>query len=240
MAVTGGIHHYPDALFSRYPVPQRIRGLSEEIESPLTIVRGFVFLLGRFKVLNVIRKFIERLWDKLLVICGVFFVLGPTSPWNMTLTYRDSGVFLYAGWRILNGEIPYRDFWDHKPPVIFYINALGQLITNHSRWGVWLLEFLIVCLAAYIGFRLIRKLLGPYPAVFSLFLWLLTLAFIIEGGNLTTEYVLVMQFTALWLIYDADKSEYPNWRWFLVGILGGLAFFTKQTTIGIWIALCSI
>ena len=187
--------------------------------------------------MNVTRKFIERLWDKLLIICGVFFVLGPTSPWNMPLTYRDSGVFLYAGWRILNGEIPYRDFWDHKPPVIFYINALGLLITNNSRWGVWLIEFLAVCLAAYIGFRLVRKFLGPYPAVFSLFLWLLTLAFVVEGGNLTTEYALLLQFAALWLIYDSDKPGFPNWRWFLVGILGGLAFFTKQTTIGIWIAI---
>jgi 4-amino-4-deoxy-L-arabinose transferase-like glycosyltransferase len=219
------------------PELRLIKGHGEVTESQLIIIIGHVNLLGRFKVLNVIRKLIERLWDKLLVICGVFFVLGPTSPWNMPLTYRDSGVFLYAGWRILNGEIPYRDFWDHKPPVIFYINALGQLITNHSRWGVWLLEFLVVCLAAYIGFRLVRKFLDTYPAVFSLFLWLLTLAFVIEGGNLTTEYALLFQFAALWMIYDSDKPGFPNWRWFLVGILGGLAFFTKQTTIGIWIAI---
>jgi hypothetical protein len=187
--------------------------------------------------LNATQKLIERIWDKLLVFCGVLFVLRPTSPWNMPLTYRDSGVFLYAGWRILNGEIPYRDFWDHKPPVIFYLNALGQLITKDSRWGVWLLEFIVVFFAAYIGFRLVRKFLGPYPAVFSLFLWLLTLAFVIEGGNLTTEYVLLLQFAVLWLIFDGDKPDFPKWRWFLVGILGGLAFFTKQTTIGIWIAI---
>ena len=198
---------------------------------------GAWYFTREVQVLIAIRKLIERIWDKLLVVCGVFFVLGPTSPWNMVLTYRDSGVFLYAGWRILNGEIPYRDFWDHKPPVIFYINALGQLITNNSRWGVWLLEFIVVCLAAYFGFRLVRRLLGPYPAVFSLFIWLLTLAFVIEGGNLTTEYALLMQFAALWLIFDCDSPDFPKWRWFLVGILGGLAFFTKQTTIGIWIAI---
>jgi hypothetical protein len=70
-----------------------------------------------------------------------------------------------------------------------------------------------------------------------LFLWLLTLAFVIEGGNLTTEYALLLQFAALWMVYNSDKPGFPNWRWFLVGILGGLSFFTKQTTIGIWIAI---
>jgi len=155
----------------------------------------------------------------------------------MNSTYRDSGVFLYTGWRILNGGLPYRDIWDHKPPVIFYINALGLAIANNSRWGVWLIEFVALFLAAYIGFRLIKKSLGPYSAIFSLLLWLLTLVFTIEGGNLTTEYTLPLQFAALLLVYDANKSDFPNWRWFLIGLIGGIAFFTKQTTIGIWIAI---
>jgi hypothetical protein len=172
-----------------------------------------------------------------LVALGVLFVLIPTSPWNMPLTYRDSGVFLYVGWRILNGELPYRDIWDHKPPVIFYINALGQLITNNSRWGVWLVEFVCLFIAAFIGFRLVKKLLGTFPAVFSLFLWLLTLAFVIEGGNLTTEYTLPLQFAAFWLVYDSDKPDFPYWRWFLVGFIGAIAFFTKQTAVGVWIAI---
>jgi Dolichyl-phosphate-mannose-protein mannosyltransferase len=180
---------------------------------------------------------INRLWDKLLVFCGVLFVLIPTSPWNMPLTYKDSGVFLYIGWRILHGEVPYRDVWDHKPPVIFYINALGELITKNSRWGVWIIEFICLFVAAYIGFRLVKRLLDPFAAVFSLFLWLLTLEFLIEGGNLTTEYTLPLQFAAFWLIFDSDKPDFPFRRWFLVGLIGGIAFFTKQTTIGVWIAI---
>ena len=90
--------------------------------------------------MKALRKIIDRSWEKLLVFSGALCVLLPVSPLNMKFSYSDSGVFLYTGWRILNGELPYRDVWDHKPPIIFYINALGLAIANNSRWGVWLIE----------------------------------------------------------------------------------------------------
>lgn len=184
-----------------------------------------------------IRNLIDNTWDKLLILLGTLLVLLPVSPLNMPLVYRDSGVFLYTGWRVLNGELPYRDIWDHKPPVIFYIDALGQAISNNSRWGVWLIELAMLFTAAYLGFLLIKNIFGLLPAVFSLLLWLLTLVFILQGGNLTTEYTLPLQFAALFLIYHADRSARPGLDYFLIGLTGAIAFFTKQTAIGIWVAI---
>ena len=187
--------------------------------------------------MRALRNIIDRTWEKLLVIIGALFVLLPASPLNMPLTYRDSGVFLYMGWRILHGELPYRDLWDHKPPVIFYINALGLAVTNNSRWGVWLIELAALFLAAFLGFQLIKKNFGVFPAIFSFLLWLLSLVPLLQGGNFTTEYTLPLQFAALWLVYKSDKPDFTNRYFFLIGLTGAIAFFTKQTAIGIWIAI---
>jgi hypothetical protein len=187
--------------------------------------------------MRLLRNVVDKIWEKVLILCGVLSVLLPTSPLNMPLTYRDSGVFLYVGWRILNGELPYRDIWDHKPPVVFYINALGLEIFNTSRWGVWIIEFLFLLTAAITGYYLIKKSLGTISAVLSSLLWLLTLVFVIQGGNLTEEYALPMQFAALWLAIDIDKPDLQDWRYFLIGVIWGAAFFTKQTSIGVWMAI---
>ncbi len=160
----------------------------------------------------------------------------PVSPWNMVNPRRDSGVFLYIGWRILQGELPYRDIWDHKPPVIFYLNALGVALSGNSRWGIWIIELVFVLVAAWVGFRICQRAFGSGPAAIVLFLWLLTLEFVIQGGNLTTEYTLPIQFACLALIWRAE--ERPSlWLWPLLGVLFALAFFTKQTTVGIGIAI---
>lgn len=182
-----------------------------------------------------VQNIVKKSWEKLLVLCGALCVLLPVSPLNLQFTYKDSGVFLYTGWRILNGELPYLDIWDHKPPVIFYINALGLFITSNSRWGVWLLELFSLYIAAFIGFQLIKKAFGIFPAMFSLLLWLLSIVPILQGGNFTTEYTLPLQFIALWLVFDSNKPD--GWRFFLIGLTGAIAFFTKQTAAGLWIAI---
>ena len=183
-----------------------------------------------------LRNLANKIWDKLLIATGILFVLLPTSPLNMPFADRDSGVFLYIGWRILNNELPYRDIWDHKPPIIFYINALGLFIL-HSRWGVWLIEFFALFAAAILSFQLIKKVFDSFSSALGLSLWLITLAILIGGGNLTTEYTLPLQFAALWLVYNTDATKFQNLRHFLIGLTGAIAFFTKQTTIGIWIAI---
>lgn len=185
-------------------------------------------------------KFVSSHWEKLFLLVVILGVLLPISPLNMRYTDRDSGVFLYVGWRILCGELPYRDVWDHKPPVIFYLNAVGLAIAGGSRWGVWLLELLGLFFATYFGYKIIRGSLGVTPAILSTLLWLLTLTFLIKGGNLTTEYTLTLQFIALWIVKQIFDKRLPfsdKWGWFLIGFFGGFAFFTKQTAIGIWISI---
>lgn len=202
-----------------------------------TILEGRMTQMQGSGIMKPLQTIIYWLWDKLFVVAGTLCVLLPMSPLNTRyIINRDSGVFLYVGWRILNGELPYRDVWDHKPPVIFYIDALGLAIANGSRWGVWVLEFLSLSFAAFVGYKVIQKALGTIPAVLSTLLWLLTLVFLIQGGNLTTEYTLSLQFATLWLVTTTlEKPTFHYWRWFFIGLIGAMAFFTKQTTIGIWV-----
>ena len=42
-------------------------------------------------------------------------VLVPNHPAGRDPA-EDTGVFLYAAQRLLDGGVPYRDIWDHKPP----------------------------------------------------------------------------------------------------------------------------
>ncbi len=63
------------------------------------------------------------------------FVFFPNLPLN-NMPERDSGVFLYVDGQILDGRIPYRDVWDHKGPILYYLNALGLTVANGSMMGV--------------------------------------------------------------------------------------------------------
>jgi len=171
--------------------------------------------------------------ELVLLFCIVFAVLLPYSPVGQGLPSRDSGVFLYAGWRVLHGEVPYLQVWDHKPPVIYYLDAFGLWLTPDTVWGVWLVEVVSLGLAALTGYALLKRLYGLFPAVFISFLWLFSAIYLMAGGNLTTEYALPFQFSVLWFFYKAENESHYGWHGFILGAITGLLFFTRQNAVAI-------
>lgn len=162
----------------------------------------------------------------------------PTSPQFYPYPERDSGVFLYTGWRILNGELPYVAVWDHKPPMVFLINAIGLKLGGGSYWGVWAIKVISLALSIYIIFLLLEKYFGPLTAIITNIVWVVNLPPILRLGNFTTEYTIPLQAMALFLTSIAiEKSNKHFLRFFVIGLLGGLTFMTKQSAIGLWLAI---
>jgi len=186
---------------------------------------------------NSVSHIAQRVSDELIAFLVTLIAMLPISPLNMPFVRRDAGVFLYIGSRILDGYVPYKDIWDNKPPVIFYINALGLAISGDSKWGGWLIEFILLFLGALVSLKLIKSIFGTWPAVLSLCLWLLSFITIISGGNYATEYTIPLQFACLLLAYDSERRGTYSWRGYLIGLLSGIAFLTKQNTVGIGFAV---
>jgi hypothetical protein len=173
-------------------------------------------------------------------VVGTLMSLFPSNPFNMTLPSRDSGVFLYMGWRFISGDIPYRDVWDHKPPLIYFVDALGLGLTPDSIWGVWLLQFIFVFLTFFLIYKILDGEFGIAAALAGSITLTSGLLTVLEQGNVTEEYALVFQALCFWLFIRAQKNNFPVRASFWIGIVGGLAFNFKQTTIGVWIAYALI
>src|SRR3972149_531182 len=89
-------------------------------------------------------------------------ILTTVSPYTFPFPDRDQGVYAYVGGRLLHGQIPYRDMWDHKGPLIYFIYAAGFLI--HPVYGVWLLGLIALWLAIFLSYQLLRRLFGSSTA----------------------------------------------------------------------------
>jgi hypothetical protein len=170
-----------------------------------------------------------------VLFCALLAALAllPLSPAIQRFPFRDSGVFLYTGWRIGEGEAPYADVWDHKPPLVFFINAAGLALGNGSVWGVWVLEWISLSTACLLAFRLLKKLFDPWAAGISLLLMLGVFSILILGGNFTTEYALPLQFACLIFASGMREDRTDLLRAFGIGALCACLFLLKQNLIGI-------
>lgn len=146
----------------------------------------------------------SRLVSLGILVLGILSALAvtiPHSPAEMPYVQPDGGVFLYVGQRLLDGAALYREVWDHKPPLIYYLNALGLWATQGSRWGIWVIETIAVAAAAILSLHLLRKSFGIALALLVTAVWLVNFFYIIEDGNLTETFTLPLQFAILALAW---------------------------------------
>ena len=100
----------------------------------------------------------------------LFFVLFLVSMFNKQnpfcgFYYRfDSVIYQYIGKMMLNGQIPYRDIFDHKGPVVYFWNMLGYFI--NPVWGQWLIELLLLLISGYLAFNIATKYISPLSSFF--------------------------------------------------------------------------
>ncbi|HEY4285552.1 MAG TPA: hypothetical protein VGN00_00515 [Puia sp.] len=133
----------------------------------------------------------------------------------------DKEVFRYGGLTIIKGAVPYRDFFDHKPPLIFFLNTTAFVF---GEWGFWLIDFGLVLLATLAFFRLCQRFRLPYPWLLPLLFNLMLRDFLLEVGmGMTREYTVI--FGMLFFCVTMGRLRY---KYFLMGLLAGLTFFMQQ------------
>jgi 4-amino-4-deoxy-L-arabinose transferase-like glycosyltransferase len=80
----------------------------------------------------------------------------------------DSAFFAYAGELLRTGGKPYITHWDHKPPLIYLINAAGLALSALSDgriWGVWITTWVALGGALALGYFAMRRAFGALAAV---------------------------------------------------------------------------
>lgn len=146
----------------------------------------------------------------------------------------DEAIYGYFGQRILAGDVPYRDVFDHKVPGIFFIYALIIKLAGNSIISIRLVALFFTLLTTIVIF-LIGKLIWHERAALwaAAFHGIFINGFIIQGTTANTEiFINFFSILSLWFFLLANKAENRNdFLVFLSGLLAGLSFMTKPVAI---------
>lgn len=171
----------------------------------------------------------------LALIFVTFLIIWLNLPWRPDITpfHSDSGFYAYFGKAILHGQIPYRDVWDDKPPLGYYLNALGLFIFGQNSWGVWWAGVVWILGCTVLTFVVIRKLFGSVPAWISSGILLAGLMNpeLFEGVNLMEVYGLAPQIAIIGITYLFFTRQRKTWIVILLGIFTSIAYLIKPSTI---------
>lgn len=177
-------------------------------------------------------------WILLGSSIAVMLLVTKNSPLFYQNDWVDLNAFLTVGKSWGNGIIPYRDIFEQKGPVLYFLFLIASKISS-SYFGVFVIESIFMFLTSVCIYKIGRHFLSERLSlafVFICYIILTATPFFNLGGS-AEELSFLYIFYCISLILELQKNnlELNKWQYLMSGICLGLQFWTKYTFIGIWI-----
>ncbi|MDR0535690.1 MAG: hypothetical protein LBG65_05000 [Puniceicoccales bacterium] len=166
-----------------------------------------------------------------LVVC-MFSCLGPFS---MVDAFGDASVFLNIGEGMHNGKVPYRDLFDHKGPLLYFIHYIGLFFGG--RLGVWFMELALMFVTFFFSYRTALLVAGRQPALWGIAAMAATTIGFYQWGDFPEEYGMAFISIAFFLFAGHLLKNEPLTRWksLAIGACFGAVLLLKPTLFPVWI-----
>jgi len=167
-------------------------------------------------------NFFRKHRNKLLLVIAVFILRIPS--YFEPLWYGDENIYRAIGYALRHNLMLYRDIFDHKPPLIYWLTASTSSLLMMKLMLSAAVSASLIMMAAILN-KLFRSKLIRYGVIF-LFIFFTSLPSF--EGNIYNAELLFMPFSlgGMWLILhflESKPDERNNGLLILAGICFGLA-----------------
>lgn len=204
---------------------------SAPVQMTVLIVTCMSLLVLADRKLGISRESIIRYVFFLTLSLSALYFGTQCSPFYARNPWDDVSIYYSIGRGITQGYVPYRDMFDHKGPVVFFLFALGHLLVPDSFYGVYLLESLCFSGLLSITYKICRLyfekgMAGTLSVIAMIFL--MDGSFLGYGGS-CEEFAMVIYGAVLYgyLAYFSGRAKASLWRMAAVGVLLSLSFWMK-------------
>jgi hypothetical protein len=188
------------------------------------------------------QKIRKMLYGLFLICCFTaiaFYILmeSPLNPWSEKLSDIDSAIFVYFGKAMYDaGQIPYRDMFDHKGPLLWLIEYIGVALGRGSTTGIWFLELITMTFDIAMAYLCARKVCrSRFISLLMTGLSFVPLIAFLYGGNLSEEWALPFIYASLYIYLDYlinDKLSFL--RISAAGACCGAVLSIRPNMIAVW------
>jgi 4-amino-4-deoxy-L-arabinose transferase-like glycosyltransferase len=143
---------------------------------------------------------------------------------------QDAAVYSYTAERWLEGELPYRDVWDHKAPFVYLIHAGLYSVAPVSATTLRVASAVCDAATLVLVFAVASRLFWPAAGLWAALLWgLFTAGPALQFEAFQPEHVMVLFVVGAMLAALVYAESHKLRHAALCGVLFGLGLSAKQT-----------
>ncbi len=156
------------------------------------------------------------------LLCYAFFIRFPF--FFRDYVDRDESTFILMGQSWVDGNLPYTELWDLKPPITFFFFATIIYVFGKSFIAIRIAGTFLVAIVAFFTFKIGDKLGYKSVALWSAILVVLLLSLFGSLQGVMSEHI-CMAFFMPGIYYYLFKRKFSYQ--YLAGLLIGLALMSK-------------
>lgn len=149
----------------------------------------------------------------------------------------DANAFFTVGKSMFNGVVPYKDIFEQKGLLLYFIYGIGYLFSHKSFYGVFILEVVSFGIFLYYVHRSFSMFYNKKYSYFLLpimSIMLVTSSTFVHGGS-CEEFCLPFFSISLYYFIKYFKYGLNTKEIIINGVMAGLVFMMKYTLLGFWI-----
>jgi 4-amino-4-deoxy-L-arabinose transferase-like glycosyltransferase len=178
----------------------------------------------------------------LLAVSLIVIVAAVRAPLLSIPLERDEGEYAYIAWRLGHNELPYRDWFDQKPPAVFLVYRVALSLPFESVCAIHFVGLLFAAVSTCALFCLGLRFIKPFWAWLGAALFaLLSADPWLEGTASNTELFMLCPLILSVIAFLAATRTKPHVSLMaLAGALTGIAVMFKQVAIVNWFLLAAL
>ncbi|MCX8128555.1 MAG: glycosyltransferase family 39 protein [Clostridia bacterium] len=173
---------------------------------------------------------------------AVLFFCTKSSPFFHMNDWPDANAYFSMGKGMFNGLVPYRDIFDHKGPLLYFLNGLAYLISDNNFYGVYIMQSISLSVVLYFSYKAINLYAtkkASLLAAVSIPVFMLNSPVYISGGGSPEEYILAFQAVSMYFFLryfkkPALEGHEPRVM-FIHGLMSGCVLMLKYTPLVFWV-----
>lgn len=167
-----------------------------------------------------------------IAVCSKSSFIYPFNDWD------DPNCFFTVGKSMVNGIVPYRDLFEQKGPLLYFMHGLAWFISHDSFFGVYILESICAFFFLFGTYKTLRiycdkKVIYLIPVLAAI--CYTSLPF--KDGDSAEELSLPFIIYCLYIFIRSRKNNEKITRneALTIGVLSGCVFWIKFSLVGIYI-----
>lgn len=174
----------------------------------------------------------------IFIAIGAMLLCTKSSPLYPFNDWGDANIYFTMGKGMLNGQVPYRDLFDHKGPLIYALYGLASLISSKSFLGVWILEIVAAFFFLLYSYKILKLFcLDKAITIMPIYAAVVYAANHMRHGGSAEELCLPFLVYGLYVLtkWVVKKERFCNKELIFLGITSGCVLWIKYTMLGFYI-----